>query len=155
MSGNVLFNEALNGVLAELFAGNPGDFSLDGNGMMSMSFDDSVEMTIQASEDNRIVLVSSSVMRVTSMDADFLKKVLELNHFEITPIGAYLALDAQQSSLLLCRVGGEELLDADALGVFLAAFAMGVGEGRRKLSTIAGSVSNATEYAGNQDMLRI
>jgi len=156
MSGNKRFIEALNGVLGELFAGNSGDFSLDANGMMAMSFGDDVEMTIQASEEKRLVLVSSSVMRITSLDTSFLKKVLELNHFELTPVGAYFALDAQQSSLLLCRVGGEELIDADALGTFLAAFAMGVTDARRliRLNPVA-SMSNETPLDGDETMLRI
>ena len=151
MNNSKSFIDDLNGTLAKVFMGNSGDFILDDNGLLAMSFDSGVEVTLQAVEGSRQVIVSSEVVRVAGADSVVLKRALELNHFGISPLGAYLALDEAQSSIVLCQVGEATLLDVELLGDFLAGFATGVVKAR-ELINAAGTASRADNYSDINDV---
>ena len=148
MNNSGYFITQMNTILDQLFAGAPGDFKLNEDGLLAVSFEAGVDVILRAVDDQEKIVVSSEVVGLGGSDSNVLRKALELNHFGIAPLGAFFALDETQSSLLLCRVGEAQLLDVELLGDFLTEFVAGVSEMRRQIG-----VTNRTPEADENSII--
>ena len=145
------FIDDLNAVMGVLFSNNPGDFTLNENGLLEISFNEGIDVVLQAEAGIRRILLSSEVVRIPVSNTSLWKRALELNYFELLPLGAFLAVDDNQSSLKLCQVGDEQLLEVTKLESFLSEFVAGVSEARRRLSAAPHPVESDLNSPNDQE----
>src|SRR5262245_22377531 len=102
------------------------DLMPDANGVVSLTFDDDVTVSIEAPADSEFIYFHSPVKRLGGDRAAELEAAMRVNLFDLSVSGAWLALDSTNDELVLCYSLLGDGADADRLANVLEALAAAV-----------------------------
>jgi Tir chaperone protein (CesT) family len=143
-------------IFKELGAAVGADLMPDDNGVVSLTFDDDVTVSIEAPADSEFIYFHSPVKRLDGDRAEELEAAMRINLFELSVSGAWLALDSNNDELVLCYSLLGDVLDADKLANVLEALTAAVRELRAAgAAALDNGQPKADGAQGANDFIRV
>src|SRR5262249_5726418 len=142
--------------LSELGAAIDADLTPDENGVVALTVEDDVMLSIEVPADSDFVYFHATVKRLGGKDrAAELEDAMERNLFGLSMSGTWLALDRESDELLLCYSLLAADVDADKLSGTIEALAATVDALRHEESGQRGDGDDSQSLSAADDLIRV